>query len=83
MKKNWNSIFADELKNKKNIFFPLCVCVDATQEYINGVTQRKYPKIAASGLECVTVLIGLYDKGNGKPLAGIVNQPFYEKTELG
>lgn len=64
-----------------------CVCtgiiVDATQEYIKAETIRKYPKICASGLECVTVLIGLYDKGNGKPLAGIINQPFNEKTDTG
>lgn len=57
--------------------------IDATQEYIKAETQRKYPKICASGLECVTVLIGLYDKGNGKPLAGIINQPFNEKTDTG
>ncbi|XP_031620263.1 inositol polyphosphate 1-phosphatase [Contarinia nasturtii] len=57
--------------------------IDATQEYIKAETIRKYPKICASGLECVTVLIGLYDKGNGKPLAGIINQPFNEKTDTG
>lgn len=57
--------------------------IDATQEYIKAETQRKYPKICASGLECVTVLIGLYDKGTGKPLAGIINQPFSEKTDTG
>lgn len=56
---------------------------DATEEYIRGVTRTNYPKIPASGLECVTVLIGLYDKGNGKPLAGIINRPFYEQTETG
>lgn len=60
----------------------LCI-LDATQEYIKAETQRKYPKICASGLECVTILIGLYDKGNGKPLAGIINQPFCEQTDTG
>lgn len=64
----------------------VCVCFefsDATQEYIKAETQRKYPKICASGLECVTVLLGMYDKGNGKPLAGVINQPFSEKTDTG
>lgn len=60
-----------------------CYYIDATQEYIKAETQRKYPKICASGLECVTVLIGLYDKGTGKPLGGIINQPFSEQTETG
>lgn len=52
------------------IGFSYCFCfsfifggIDATEEYINGVTRTNYPKIPASGLECVTVLIGLYDKG--------------------
>lgn len=47
------------------------------------MTRTNHPKIPAAGLECVTILIGLYDKGTGKPLGGIINQPFYEKTETG
>lgn len=59
------------------------LAVDATEEYIRGVARTNYPNIPASGLECVTVLIGLYDKGNGKPIGGIINQPFAEQTETG
>lgn len=69
------------------LFCFVCIVIaateDATQEYIKAETQRKYPKICASGLECVTVLIGLYDKGTGKPLGGIINQPFSEQTDTG
>lgn len=65
------------------LFMLLFTHLDSTHEYINGVTQKKYPKIATTGLECVTVLIGLYDKGTGKPLGGIINQPFFEKTDAG
>lgn len=56
---------------------------DATDEYIKGITKTNYPNIPATGLECVTVLIGLYDKGNGKPIGGIINQPFHQQTETG
>lgn len=70
----------DNNNNKIEIFFTIS---DATQEYIKGVSQKEYPTIATSGLECVTVLIGLYDKGNGKPLAGVINQPFHEQTDTG
>lgn len=53
---------------------------DATQEYINGDTVfSEFPGITSSGLDCVTVLIGVYDKETGKPLIGVVNQPFHKK----
>lgn len=61
----------------------LCLFVDATEEYIRGVARTNFPNIPASGLECVTILIGLYDKGNGKPIGGIINQPFAEQIETG
>lgn len=32
-----------------------------------------------SGLPCVTVLVGVYDRISGQPVAGVVNQPFAEK----
>lgn len=75
--------FIAKLWKMSNVFNCISLWVDATNEYVGGVTQRKYPKIATSGLECVTVLIGLYDKGTGKPLGGIINQPFSEQTESG
>ncbi|XP_018027852.1 inositol polyphosphate 1-phosphatase [Hyalella azteca] len=48
--------------------------IDSTAEYIkgneltNGVTRR--------GLQCVTVLLGVFNTTDGRPIAGVVNQPF-------
>lgn len=57
--------------------------LDATEEYIKGVTITNYPNIPASGLGCVTVLIGAYDIESGKPIIGIINQPFHTQTDDG
>lgn len=56
---------------------------DATNEYIRGVTITNYPNIPASGLGCVTVLIGAYDIESGKPIIGVINQPFHAQNEDG
>lgn len=40
-----------------------------------------FPGITSSGLDCVTVLIGVYDKDSGDPLMGVINQPFHKKIE--
>lgn len=56
---------------------------DATDEYVKGTLEDHLTHIPGSGLQCVTILIGLYDKGNGKPIGGIVNQPFHELTDTG
>lgn len=54
--------------------------LDATKEYINGDTVfSDFPGITSSGLDCVTVLIGVYDKETGEPLMGVINQPFHKK----
>lgn len=37
--------------------------------------------IHITGLGCVTILIGVYNKANGTPVMGIVNQPFFELKE--
>ena len=41
--------------------------------------------VVAKGLPVVTVLIGVFSKSTGIPLAGVVNQPFafYDKTTKG
>lgn len=39
-----------------------------------------FPGITSSGLDCVTVLIGVYDKNTGNPLIGVINQPFHKRT---
>lgn len=57
--------------------------IDATDEYIKGITITNYPNIPASGLGCVTVLIGAYDIESGKPIIGVINQPFYDQDEEG
>lgn len=51
--------------------------IDATQEYISGIELLSdVPGIFLSGLQCATVLIGVYDLQSGIPVLGIVNQPF-------
>uniref|UniRef100_A0A2M4AJ73 Putative bisphosphate 3'-nucleotidase bpnt1/inositol polyphosphate 1-phosphatase n=1 Tax=Anopheles triannulatus TaxID=58253 RepID=A0A2M4AJ73_9DIPT len=56
--------------------------IDATAEYIKGEEKRtKFPNIAASGLECCTVLIGVYETCHGTPIIGVINQPFAERIE--
>lgn len=62
-------------------------CIDATEEYIRGSTigssSSQETRIPTSGLGCVTVLIGGYDIESGKPIIGIINQPFAELTDTG
>ncbi|KAI4457879.1 (2')5'-bisphosphate nucleotidase 1 [Holotrichia oblita] len=55
--------------------------IDSTSEYINGFEKKEGNGIYLSGLRCVTVLIGAYDKSTGKPVIGVINQPFYENVE--
>uniref|UniRef100_A0A182PX64 inositol-1,4-bisphosphate 1-phosphatase n=1 Tax=Anopheles epiroticus TaxID=199890 RepID=A0A182PX64_9DIPT len=54
--------------------------IDGTAEYIKGEEKyTKYPNIVSSGLKCCTVLIGVYEKCQGTPIIGVINQPFAEK----
>lgn len=56
--------------------------IDATAEYIRAQDKTtKYPNIMASGLACVTVLIGVYETVRGDPIIGVINQPFGSKNE--
>lgn len=59
--------------------------IDGTNEYIKGESKNSvHPKIPASGLQCVTILIGVYEISTGNPIIGIINQPFLnEKIEEG
>ena len=58
--------------------------IDATIEYIKAIPkQSKYANIMASGLTCVTVLIGVYEASTGLPLIGVINQPFESKIYWG
>lgn len=56
--------------------------IDATAEYIRAQEKAtKHPNIMASGLKCVTVLIGVYETIRGSPIIGVVNQPFASECE--
>ncbi|XP_017091926.2 inositol polyphosphate 1-phosphatase [Drosophila bipectinata] len=56
--------------------------IDATAEYISGDTMfTDFPGITSTGLDCVTVLIGVYERDTGIPVIGVVAQPFGEKVE--
>ncbi|XP_025297269.1 inositol polyphosphate 1-phosphatase isoform X1 [Canis lupus baileyi] len=51
--------------------------IDSTYQYIKGSTDIKSNEgIFPSGLQCVTILIGVYDLHTGVPLMGVINQPF-------
>ncbi|KAF0751107.1 inositol polyphosphate 1-phosphatase, partial [Aphis craccivora] len=52
--------------------------IDSTNEYISGnVDSINEYGFHSSGLHCVTINIGLFDKHSGKPMAGVINQPFF------
>ncbi|XP_075747345.1 inositol polyphosphate 1-phosphatase isoform X3 [Rhipicephalus microplus] len=57
--------------------------IDSTSEYIAGKwgDEDEGSGIVTSGLQCVSVLIGVYDRGTGRPVAGVVNQPFHHLDE--
>lgn len=56
--------------------------IDATAEYIQGKEKgTRVPNIMANGLQCVTVLLGVYEMETGGPIIGVINQPFKGETE--
>nr|XP_012632354.1 inositol polyphosphate 1-phosphatase isoform X2 [Microcebus murinus] len=51
--------------------------IDSTYQYIKGFADVKSNQgIFPCGLQCVTVLVGVYDRQTGVPLMGVINQPF-------
>lgn len=51
--------------------------IDSTFQYIEGLADEKPTDgIYAKGLQCVTILIGVYDRNTGLPVMGVINQPF-------
>ena len=51
--------------------------IDSTFQYIKGSAGIKPNQgISPSGLQCVTILIGVYDIQTGVPLMGVINQSF-------
>ncbi|GLV42094.1 Inositol polyphosphate 1-phosphatase [Carabus blaptoides fortunei] len=54
--------------------------IDSTAEYIHGnESNDDDDDIHVTGLRCVTVLIGGYNKDTGVPVIGVVNQPFHQQ----
>ena len=54
--------------------------LDGTNEYIAGKeVEATHHGIHVTGLQCCTILIGVFNMLTGLPLAGVVTQPFYNK----
>lgn len=54
--------------------------IDSTYQYIKGSADTESNHgIFPSGLQCVTILIGVYDIQTGVPLMGVINQPFVSR----
>ncbi|KAF6114229.1 inositol polyphosphate-1-phosphatase [Phyllostomus discolor] len=54
--------------------------IDSTYQYIKGSADTESNHgIFPSGLQCVTILIGVYDIHTGVPLMGVINQPFVSR----
>ncbi|XP_053521108.1 inositol polyphosphate 1-phosphatase [Artibeus jamaicensis] len=54
--------------------------IDSTYQYIKGSADTESNQgIFPSGLQCVTILIGVYDIQTGVPLMGVINQPFVSR----
>ncbi|XP_038605340.1 inositol polyphosphate 1-phosphatase [Tachyglossus aculeatus] len=54
--------------------------IDSTYQYIQGsVEVEPVAGVFPRGLQCVTILIGVFDRLSGEPLMGVINQPFAER----
>lgn len=61
-----------------NFLFVLAVFffTDSTAEYMSNSPGEEVDGIVVSGLPCATVLIGVFHRETGLPVAGVINQPF-------
>ncbi|XP_052809145.1 inositol polyphosphate 1-phosphatase-like [Mya arenaria] len=50
--------------------------IDSTGQYIQGDIGQEEAGLVTEGLQCVSVLIGVYSKSTGLPIIGVINQPF-------
>ncbi|XP_069471767.1 inositol polyphosphate 1-phosphatase [Ambystoma mexicanum] len=73
----------DPALDKLNVDIPQSIMgmwvdpIDSTYQYIKGSAHAvPHHGIYSNGLQCVTILIGVYDINSGLPLMGVVNQPF-------
>lgn len=58
--------------------------IDGTAEYIQGKEKAtRNPHIKSNGLDCVTVLLGVYEMETGTPILGVINQPFKKANDEG
>ncbi|CAL1536353.1 unnamed protein product [Lymnaea stagnalis] len=55
---------------------------NSTGQYIKGQTGEKDEYgMVVDGLQCVAILIGMFEKSSGKPILGVAVQPFAEFNE--
>lgn len=54
---------------------------DSTAQYMSNSPGEEVDGIVVSGLPCVTVLIGVFHRETGLPVAGVINQPFSTLTQ--
>ncbi|XP_039255488.2 inositol polyphosphate 1-phosphatase-like [Styela clava] len=56
--------------------------IDCTSQYVKGIEDMVPTAhgIYEAGLQCVMVLIGVYSLDDGKPILGVVNQPFCQRN---
>ncbi|XP_029007470.1 inositol polyphosphate 1-phosphatase [Betta splendens] len=58
--------------------------IDATSQYIEGREEAlEEGHLSPSGLHCALVLIGVYLRSTGRPVMGVINQPFNHKDPAG
>nr|XP_020448499.1 inositol polyphosphate 1-phosphatase [Monopterus albus]XP_020448500.1 inositol polyphosphate 1-phosphatase [Monopterus albus]XP_020448501.1 inositol polyphosphate 1-phosphatase [Monopterus albus]XP_020448502.1 inositol polyphosphate 1-phosphatase [Monopterus albus] len=58
--------------------------IDATSQYIEGREEvLEEGHLCPSGLHCALVLIGVYLRSTGRPVMGVINQPFNYKDPTG
>ena len=50
--------------------------LDSTAQYISGEIGTEVNGMVTEGLQCVCVLVGVYEKSTGLPIIGVINQPF-------
>ncbi|XP_074658981.1 inositol polyphosphate 1-phosphatase-like [Tubulanus polymorphus] len=56
--------------------------IDSTAQYIHGTnTKPNAHGIHVDGLQCATILIGVFDRISGLPIIGVINQPFQHLDE--
>eukprot|EP00079_Xenopus_tropicalis_P028464 XP_012823427.1 PREDICTED: inositol polyphosphate 1-phosphatase isoform X1 [Xenopus tropicalis] len=57
--------------------------IDSTYQYIKGFADTKTNNgIYSKGLQCVTVLIGVFLTDTGLPIMGVINQPFATRDKV-